>query len=290
MTADASTGDGLGTLPPPPTPPPLLKTILRIGFCIGMGLILIAAFLAAREWRFIAASTHATATVTRIDREWMTGSNRYGSPGSGGNWGYRIVASFPGPDGAPVEVRSQSLTSYVGYRIGDKIGVDYPPGQPYQAQLVRFVDRWMLELVLGGIGAAVLAIGGFAVWLMRQPGTTITSNGIGGFSIQSATVSVDSAQRPTAPAENPRPEPVLPRSPAGRSRRSWKWVAILAVLLVGIGIGTVIARHSSSPPQRTTGGNWPDPSLSSVSGAAAGNDQPQARLPVQPDRGGSAHV
>ena len=230
---------------PPPRVPRGMAVMLRVGFAIGGLLLLIALVLTIRETLFIAHGTSSSATVSRIDREWMSSSNSYRN-NSGGNWGYRVVASFVA-DGRTIEVRSPSVVSSTRYRVGDTIAVEYPSGRPDQAQLARFVDRWMLELVIGTIGAAFVAICGFAVWLTRLPGAQITSGGFG-FVVGSPVYSVDADMR--EPSSRP------PSS-------TWKKTAwlVAAVLVAGIAIGIVIARSSDHRPR-----------FPSVAGVAAGND------------------
>ena len=291
MTASTQTDAGAENLPPPPAVPHTLKVLLRICFGIGGLLVAVALVLAVREWRFIATSEHATATVSRIGREWMSGSSSNGSRRNG-NWGYRIIATFPASDGRSFEARSPSLTSYTGYRVGDRIGVDYPPGRPERAQLVRFVDRWMLALVFGGIGAVTMAIGGFAVWLLKQPGTRITSNGIGGFGIQSARFTVEDPRR--EPSEQTAAAPTTPpraatmrRAPA---RFGWQWIAL--VLVAGIGIGLLVARGRD---HRASVGDTPQPTTGFAEPAAAG-DAPRpgyasrltVKAPAMPDSSDTA--
>ena len=236
-------------VPRPPTMPRGMAMFLRIGFAIGGLLLVVALVLAAREALFIAHSTSTTAAVSRIDREWMSSSSSYRS-GSGGNWGYRVVASFAA-DGRTIEVRSPSLVSTTGYRVGDEIRVEYPPGRPEQAQLVRFVDRWMLELVLGIIGAAFIAICAFAVWLTRLPGARITTSGFG-FSVQSPVYSVEAdLDKPSAAT-----------SSSSRTKRTTGLIAI--VLLAGIAIGVAVGRRGDS--------NRPSSSRPAPSGVAATTD------------------
>jgi hypothetical protein len=234
-----------------------MKVMWRIGFAIGAILLLVAGVLAVREWRFIADSVHVTGTVSRVDREWMSGSSSsssgYGSNNRGGNWGYRVVASFP-VSGRTMEARSASLTSYTGFKVGDPIEVIYPDGQPERAQLVRFVDRWMLVLVLAGIGGAFVAICAFGWWLTKLPGARITSSGVG-FSVRSPVYSVDADLRPT------------PSSGSGAVPRQSGWrraIAVGMVLIVGIGIGLLVAnlRHRSgqvgvAQPAASAGGLTP---------------------------------
>lgn len=282
ITAQAS-GDHRGPQSPP-NPPHALTVMLRVCFAIGGALVIASLFLAAREWRFIATSEHAIARVSQINREWMSGSNRSNGSGTGGNWGYRVIAAFPAADGHMVQVRSPSLTSYTRYQVGDTIGVDYPTGRPDQAQLVRFVDRWMLELVLGGIGAVALAIGGFAVWLLRQPGTRITSNGIGGFSIQSATVAVE-GDAPDAASRDASEYVTAPRradSPiAARGGAGWKWFAV--VLLIGVGIGLGVARVTNTGSRADDSARWAGkPSNDAVADGAAPMPGYPSNLTVKP--------
>ncbi len=233
------------TVPAPDKAPPLLKRLLGIFGLVGGALLIAALVLAVREWRFLSTSDHATATVSRIDREWMQGTRRSDGSTGPGNMGYRVVATFPAGDGTPVEVRSSGVTSYTSHRVGDPIEVDYPPGRPDQAQLARFVDRWLVALILGGIGAAMVAICGFAAWLMRQPGTRITSNGFGGFAIRSATPVFDISRGPAPPDANPATHDALTGAtgaPPAR-RPAWRWLA--AMLVVGMGIGLVAAKFGN---------------------------------------------
>jgi hypothetical protein len=163
-------------------------------------------------------------------------SSGYRSSGRGGNWGYRVVASFPVAD-RRMEARSPSLTSYTGYAVGDPIEVNYPPGHPDRAQLVRFVDRWMLAMVLAGIGGAFVAICAFGKWLATLPGARITSGGVG-FGVRSPVYTVD--------ADLPRPASRVGDS--GRKRRRWPVaIAVGAVLLVGVGIGLSLAGRGDRP-------------------------------------------
>jgi len=235
-----------------------MAMFLRIGVVVGAALLVAALFLAVREWRFIATSTHVTATVSRIDREWMSGSSTYRSSNSGGNWGYRVTAAFP-IDGRMVEARSNSVTSYTGYKVGDAIAVEYPPGQPERAQLVRFVDRWMLVLVLAGIGGMFVAICGFAVWLTRLPGARITTSGAG-FSVKSPVYSIEGDLR-------------RPRSPDGsaRDQRRVPTIALVAiVLIVGVAIGFLVARAGRTPGSSTADAQ-PVVASTADPGAAADN-------------------
>lgn len=290
--------------PQRPVVPQGMKAMWRIGFAIGAALLLIAGVLAVRERQFIANSVHATGTVSRVDREWMSSSSSSGYQGSnrGGNWGYRIVASFP-VSGRTMEARSASLTSYTGYKVGDPIEVIYPPGQPERAQLVRFVDRWMLVLVLAAIGGAFIAICAFGKWLTTLPGARITSSGVG-FNVRSPVYSVEADLRPASIA-NGEAEP--------RSRGWPKAMVIGAVLIAGIGIGLLVAdlRHppgaaalaqpaasammstpaaSGSGSERPSAAGWP--SNLTVEAPSMSDDQTRATTPgwTDPANGGSTRA
>ena len=268
---------------PPRSPkmPDGMKGLLRIGFAIGVVILLGALVLAVREWRFIATSTHATATVSRVDREWMSGSSNYRSGNSGGNWGYRVVASFP-VDGRTVEARSHSLTSFTGYKVGDTIAVEYPPGQPERAQLVRFVDRWMLELVLAGIGGVFVAICSFAMWLTTVPGARVTTSD-GGFGIRSPVYSV----------ETDLSRPGSDNGPKQDTRRTRGKLLIAIILVVGVGIGLLIARwagrsNGATAPSRpiVASADVPSPPNDDASGSPPRAGYPShltVKAPPMPD-------
>ncbi|WP_420139855.1 hypothetical protein [Sphingomonas sp.] len=142
----------------------------------GLALLLIAMALVAARWQFLATASHATATVSAVTLEAMQDN----SPG------YRISVSFRDPARGLVTVRSSVVSSSTSWRVGDQVGVDYPAGEPEQALIATFVDRWLAPLVIGGIAMVALIIGGCGAWMMGRPETRIrrVGNAVVGMSWQ----------------------------------------------------------------------------------------------------------
>jgi hypothetical protein len=162
--------------------------IVKGALLAGIALLLLAMGLLAAQWQFLATAEHRTGTVSALNREAMEDNGV----------GYRMSVTFRDAGRNLVTVRSSVVSSATSWRVGDAVGVDYPAGRPQDAVIATFVDRWLAPLVVGGIAAVALVIGGVGAWMAGQPGTRVhrVGNAVVGMSWGSAsTMDIPAAGR-----------------------------------------------------------------------------------------------
>ena len=162
--------------------------IVKGALLAGIALLLLAMGLLAAQWQFLATAEHRTGTVSALNREAMEDNGV----------GYRMSVTFRDAGRNLLTVRSSVVSSATSWRVGDAVGVDYPAGRPQDAVIATFVDRWLAPLVVGGIAAVALVIGGVGAWMARRPGTRVhrVGDAVVGMSWGSAsTMDIPAAER-----------------------------------------------------------------------------------------------
>jgi len=125
-------------------------SIVKYVFAIvGAGMLLGAGALRANTSRFLAHASPARGTVVALQPK----------RSSDGSTTYSPVVHFK--HGAQmIEFTSQNSSSPPGYHIGEIVPVLYLDTNPYDAKLNSFFSLWAGALIVGGIGAVFLLIGG----------------------------------------------------------------------------------------------------------------------------------
>ena len=136
------------------------------GIFAALGVVFVAgagwAYLADR--RFAAAGTHAQGTV--IDM--------VGSRDSDGDYSYKPMVEFRDADGQRHVFTSNVSSSPPQHAAGETVQVIYAPATPDEAVIDSFLDRFLLPLILGGLGTVFAAIG-FSLLLARLRGRRIAA-------------------------------------------------------------------------------------------------------------------
>lgn len=211
--------------------------LLPVRLVLGLGslLLLAASGLAAREWAFLRHSEDATAVISEIATASMRSTTHWATDYRAGS-GYRVIATFRAPDGHSVIVRSPVVSSFTRLKAGDRVTVNYPPGRPDDAVLALFGDRWLLPLILGSIGGLAFVLGAMGTWLLRQPGTRVSSVRSSGF--RASVTSVVQPDRDGHARDGGSPAPAEPaiNRPMSSSSGAARWMALAVV----IGLATIL--------------------------------------------------
>ncbi len=93
-----------------------------------------------------------------------------GGRDSDGDYSYRPVVEFFDASGTRQVFASSVSSSPPSYSTGERVTVIYRPGAPDDAIIDSFVDRFLLPLMFGGIGAifAAIGLGMLGAWLRRR--------------------------------------------------------------------------------------------------------------------------
>ncbi|WP_448380161.1 DUF3592 domain-containing protein [Gloeomargarita sp.] len=109
---------------------------------------------------FLATAARATGEVIALERRWSR--RREG----GSSCHYYPVVQFQLPNGRWVQFTGQVGSTPPAYRVGQRVEVLYPPGQPHAARLCSFLELWFGPILFTGMGGLFLLMGG--VSLIRQ--------------------------------------------------------------------------------------------------------------------------
>jgi hypothetical protein len=125
-------------------------SILKYVFAIlGAGMLVGAGAMRANTRSFLAHASAAQGTVVALQ------SKR----SSDGSTTYSPVVRFK--HGAQlIEFTSQTSSSPPGYHVGETVPVRYLETNPYDAKLDSYFSLWGGALIVGGLGAVFLLIGG----------------------------------------------------------------------------------------------------------------------------------
>lgn len=119
---------------------------------LGVGVLCgaIAVFFLVRTRRFLAGAVDAQGTVISM----------VASSGSEGGTVYSPVVQFRAQDGQTVTFTDSVASSPPSHQAGDVITVKYSPGDPQSARIGTGFRLWFVPVLLGGLGAIFLAVGG----------------------------------------------------------------------------------------------------------------------------------
>lgn len=134
-----------------------MKTIaiLKYAFAaIGIAMLGGALFWIQQTRSFLSEAAVAQGTVVDLVR-------------SGGDSTYRPVVRFQAADGKAIEFTSGAGSSPPAYSKGEKVEVLYRPAAPQDAAIKGFISLWLGPTILGGLGAAFLAIGASMIAVVR---------------------------------------------------------------------------------------------------------------------------
>lgn len=124
--------------------------ILKYGFAILGAALLAAGVLWAQMVRsFVADAARAQGTVVELAASHSSGSTTW-----------RPVVRFFSADGREVHFTSSRSSNPPGYKRGEKVEVLYAIADPNDAKINSILDLWLGPLILGGVGAGFLGIGG----------------------------------------------------------------------------------------------------------------------------------
>jgi hypothetical protein len=116
---------------------------------IGAGMLVGAGAMRANTRSFLAHASATQGTVVALQPK----------RSSDGSTTYSPVVSFK--HGAQlIQFTSQTSSSPPGYHVGETVPVRYLEMNPYDAKLDSFFSLWGGALILGGLGAVFLLIGG----------------------------------------------------------------------------------------------------------------------------------
>ena len=128
------------------------------------------AFLAGAGWSYLAdrsfaaAGAHAQGTVIEM----------VGGRDSDGDYSYKPVVEFRDADGRRHVFTSNVSSSPPQHAAGERVQVIYAPATPDEAVIDSFLDRFLLPLILGGLGTVFAAIG-FGLLFARLRGRRIAA-------------------------------------------------------------------------------------------------------------------
>jgi len=128
------------------------------GIFASLGLV----FVAGAAWFFLADRSFAAAG----ERAPGTVIEMIGSRDSDGGHTYKPVVEFRDAAGRRHVFTSNVSSSPPQHSVGESVEVIYAPDSPDEAVIDSFVDRFLLPLILGGLGTLFAAIG-FGVLFAR---------------------------------------------------------------------------------------------------------------------------
>lgn len=114
---------------------------------VGLVLVLVAAYLAAREHRWLRRAEFGSGEVTGMIR----------CRGSKGGTTYKPEVHFTAQDKTEHDFVRGYASSPPDFKIGDSVIVAYEPGS-YEARILTFGQRFGLATFLAVIGLATLAL------------------------------------------------------------------------------------------------------------------------------------
>ena len=138
-------------------------------FCVvGPSLLLIAGVAGAQRALFLGSAAKAEGTVIAM-RE---------TPGSAGKTrkSYSPIFQFKAANGESYTVTSNIAERPTSWRLGGHIPVLYQPDRPENAHIDSFAQLWMLQAVVGAVGAAFSTIPAFIlIRRLRSDATRLRS-------------------------------------------------------------------------------------------------------------------
>lgn len=123
--------------------------LLLVGVGLGVGGLIAG----TRTQKFVASAVKGQAQVSRLS------SRRSGK----GRPVYFPVLRFKTEAGTEHEVVSSVGSSPPSYTAGDTVPILYNPARPEEVRIHSFFYVWMLTIVLGGVAAVFLSVGGVLV-------------------------------------------------------------------------------------------------------------------------------
>jgi hypothetical protein len=129
----------------------ILDLAARLLLALGVGCLLLAAFLAWRTLSFTSDTRTATGEVVS-----------YHKVRDGDTTRYRPRVRFKTATGEIVTINGQLASTSKRFEIGAQVPMVYKVGDPMQARVALFFDNWLGPSIATVIGLAGLA-GGFLV-------------------------------------------------------------------------------------------------------------------------------
>ena len=129
----------------------ILDLAARLLLALGVGCLMLAAFLAWRTLSFTADTRTATGEVVS-----------YHELRDGDTTRYRPRVRFRTATGEIVTINGQLSSTSKRFEIGTQVPMVYKVGDPMQARVALFVDNWLGPSIATVIGLVGLA-GGFLV-------------------------------------------------------------------------------------------------------------------------------
>ena len=84
-----------------------------------------------------------------------------GERDSDGKTMYRPIVEYTTADGRTLEMTGSTASSPPSYARGEKVALFYSPTTPEDARIDGFAERYLLPLILGGLGAIFALVGWF---------------------------------------------------------------------------------------------------------------------------------
>jgi Protein of unknown function (DUF3592) len=122
---------------------------------IGALLLVIAALILQSRLSFESAAVRADGEVVDVVQ-----SSRIDNDGRRSSTWCPAV-QFTSETGGTLTFTAQTCSNPPSYRIGEHVDVLYRPGEPESAAIDGPAERWLLPLVVGGIGSVFMLIGLF---------------------------------------------------------------------------------------------------------------------------------
>lgn len=129
----------------------LLDLSARLLFALGVGCLMLAAYL---SWRTLSFATDAQLVTGEVVS--------YREVRDGDETRHRPRLRFKTTSGEIVQFDSQMATTTERFRIGEKLPVVYKARDPTNARVAQFQDNWLGACIALGLGLAGMA-GGFLV-------------------------------------------------------------------------------------------------------------------------------
>jgi hypothetical protein len=124
---------------------------------VGVALLAAAFLLYANARSFLAHASRMEGTVVDLIPQHSDNSTTYAP----------VVSFQPGP--VRIQFRASWSSNPPRYHVGETVPVLYLPSDPYKAQIDSFFSIWGASIILGGMGALFLSIGGAMILVpLRQ--------------------------------------------------------------------------------------------------------------------------
>lgn len=139
----------------------LMKPILGIFCLVGIGLLVLAFFLARNSHALVAEGRHASGTVIELARNVSSRDGRRSTT-------YRPVVRYVTASGETIEFTSSSGSNPPSYHPGETVEVLYRADNPYRARINGFFSLWGAAAICGFIGLLFVAIPGVILLMNRR--------------------------------------------------------------------------------------------------------------------------